>query len=116
MLREFLLADGEVIRIGTTHRATHLQPDRCDQTFKSEGAAIAQFEKNYLRHLLTEASATCRLAARMSHKTAARSTSWSRSTAWHPTGSNPARGGRRGNRHGVIAGLTAACPGRSAAP
>jgi DNA-binding NtrC family response regulator len=70
MLRGFLLADGEVIQIGATQQsdAAFSRID-VDDTFKSAKArAIAQFEKNYLRHLLTEACGNVSLAARMSHK------------------------------------------------
>ena len=72
MLREFLLADGEVIRIGTIRQAeAEAACSRIDaeETFKSAKArAIAQFEKNYLRDLLTEACGNVSLAARISHK------------------------------------------------
>jgi DNA-binding NtrC family response regulator len=73
MLREFLLADGEVIRIGSIQQA-ETEAAACnridaEETFKSAKArAIAQFEKNYLRDLLTEACGNVSLAARISHK------------------------------------------------
>jgi DNA-binding NtrC family response regulator len=72
MLREFLLADGEVIRIGAAQQtAAEAASDRIDvdETFKSAKArAIALFEKNYLRHLLTETCGNVSLAARISRK------------------------------------------------
>ena len=72
MLREFLLADGDVIRIAAAQQTeAESARDRinADETFKSAKAkAIAQFEKSYLRHLLTEACGNVSLAARISHK------------------------------------------------
>ncbi|WP_375411397.1 sigma-54 interaction domain-containing protein [uncultured Bradyrhizobium sp.] len=72
MLREFLLADGEVIQIAAPQRnAADLAFDRIDvdETFKSAKArAIALFEKNYLRHLLTETCGNVSQAARISRK------------------------------------------------
>jgi transcriptional regulator of acetoin/glycerol metabolism len=61
-----------VIRIGTIRQAeAEAACSRIDaeETFKSAKArAIAQFEKNYLRDLLTEACGNVSLAARISHK------------------------------------------------
>jgi DNA-binding NtrC family response regulator len=72
MLREFLLADGDVIRIGTPQQSEADAAFRrldLDETFKSAKArAIALFEKNYLRLLLTETCGNVSLAARISHK------------------------------------------------
>jgi DNA-binding NtrC family response regulator len=72
MLREFLLADGEVIRIGATQQSVAdaaFNRIDVDETFKSAKArAVAQFEKSYLRHLLTETCGNVSLAARISHK------------------------------------------------
>ena len=71
MLREFLLAEGDVIRIeAARHKAADAAGDvAADETFKSAKArAIAQFEKSYLRRLLTETCGNISMAARISRK------------------------------------------------
>lgn len=73
ILREILLADGDVIRIEPGRRSvgestivTGLDPG---QTFKSAKArAIAAFEKSYLDYLLTKTGGNISLAARISRK------------------------------------------------
>jgi DNA-binding NtrC family response regulator len=73
MLREFLLTDDNVVRVGPTGPrapgliATDRRP--FDQTFKSAKArAIAQFEKNYLSQLLADTFGNISQAARISRK------------------------------------------------
>jgi len=72
MLRELLLGDAETIRIEPSSGATATGADpeeNFDRAFKQAKAlAIAQFEKNYLRHLLTKTSGNVSLAARISRK------------------------------------------------
>jgi DNA-binding NtrC family response regulator len=71
MLREFLLADGDVIRIRLSDPAA---PSRAadgdvERTFKSAKAqAVAEFEKTYLGHLLTKTCGNISLAARIAGK------------------------------------------------
>ena len=73
VLREFLLADGNMIRIPqSSHAEPGLPADEArdlDQTFKSAKAqAIADFEKAYLSRLLTKTCGNISLAARISQK------------------------------------------------
>ena len=72
MLRELLLSDGEAIRIEPAGEAAAPAADEegsLDQAFKQAKAhAVARFEKNYLRHLLTKTSGNVSLAARISQK------------------------------------------------
>jgi DNA-binding NtrC family response regulator len=73
MLRELLLADGDVIRIEPRRRlaaeSTTMTGLDTGQTFKSAKArAIAEFEKSYLGHLLTKTGGNISLAARISRK------------------------------------------------
>jgi two-component system response regulator GlrR len=71
MLREFLLADDDMIRIPmASHAAGQRAADEeldLQQTFKSAKAqAIARFERTYLGQLLTRTSGNISLAARIS--------------------------------------------------
>jgi DNA-binding NtrC family response regulator len=73
MLREFLLADDNIIRIRSAGRSesssVYVDPLDRDQTFKSAKArAVAQFEKTYLSRLLTATCGNISLAARISRK------------------------------------------------
>jgi DNA-binding NtrC family response regulator len=73
MLREFLLADGDAIRLNPADGpapATALDPEPdFDQAFKSAKArAVAQFEKAYLNYLLAKTSGNISQAARLSCK------------------------------------------------
>jgi two-component system response regulator GlrR len=71
MLRQFLLADGLMIRNGPADRTAASRDDPCglDQTFKSAKArAVAQFERSYLSRLLTKTCGNVSLAARISQK------------------------------------------------
>jgi DNA-binding NtrC family response regulator len=72
MLREFLLADGDFIRIEAASReiadGAAAQGTR-NGTFKTAKAeAVAQFERAYLRRLLDETRGNISLAARISRK------------------------------------------------
>ena len=73
MLREFLLADGDVIDLQQARRtAAHVAAAGemdLQQTFKSAKArAVAEFEKSYLGHLLAKTYGNISLAARISGK------------------------------------------------
>jgi len=73
MLREFLLADGDVINLRPLRGiATHARAGGeidLQQTFKSAKArAVAEFEKSYLGHLLAKTCGNISLAARISGK------------------------------------------------
>jgi DNA-binding NtrC family response regulator len=72
VLREYLLTDGDTIRIrladdGAPNRAT--EGGDLEQTFKSaKTRAVAQFEKSYLGKLLTKTCGNISLASRISRK------------------------------------------------
>jgi DNA-binding NtrC family response regulator len=71
MLREFLLADHEVIRLPSLSDDAANDPAEAvfdlEQTFKSAKAkAVAKFERTYLDHLLTKTNGNISLAARIS--------------------------------------------------
>jgi two-component system response regulator GlrR len=72
MLREFLLTDGDTIRINASHSlgvAESKSETYFDKAFKDAKAqAIAQFERDYLRRLLARTRGNVSLAARISHK------------------------------------------------
>jgi DNA-binding NtrC family response regulator len=72
MLREFLLADGDLISIQPMGAATPEAgeaPGELGQAFKSAKArAVAEFERSYLTDLLTRTCGNVSLAARISHK------------------------------------------------
>ena len=71
MLREFLLGDGDVIRIQAVGRTCRLSEGgiELDRPFKSAKAeAIAEFERTYLNHLLTKTCGNISLASRISGK------------------------------------------------
>jgi DNA-binding NtrC family response regulator len=72
VLREFLLADDDVIRL-PTRRESAPNPDNdglaCEQTFKlAKAQAVAEFEKAYLGDLLAKTCGNISLAARISRK------------------------------------------------
>jgi DNA-binding NtrC family response regulator len=73
LLREFLLAEGDAVRIGSKSKsaASPMASDETGigQTFKSAKAlAVARFEKAYLNNLLIKARGNISLAARISRK------------------------------------------------
>jgi DNA-binding NtrC family response regulator len=72
MLREFLLAEDDVICLRTTGEAADLgMPDDFadDQTFKrAKARAVEAFEKAYLGDLLAKTGGNIALAARLSRK------------------------------------------------
>jgi DNA-binding NtrC family response regulator len=71
MLRELLLADGDVIRLAPGDQVSRDGESGIDfeRPFKTAKAqAIAEFERNYLDHLLTKTCGNISLAARLSGK------------------------------------------------
>jgi two-component system, NtrC family, response regulator GlrR len=77
MLREFLLHDGDEVRLGSAPRGTsrppspaaHVEVPRFEPIFKSAKAlALADFEQKYLRQLLATTHGNISRAARLAHK------------------------------------------------
>jgi DNA-binding NtrC family response regulator len=71
VLRQVLLTDGDMIDLPSLNAAPpRMEEDiDLDQAFKrAKALAVAQFERNYLKRLLTRSSGNVSLAARLSRK------------------------------------------------
>jgi len=70
-LREFLLGDGDELRIGAPSKGVTVvdEPSELDQTFRrAKALAVARFEELYLRKLMAKTKGNVTLAAKLCHK------------------------------------------------